>query len=170
MECGRVEAQLSCVEEPPLSRSLWIRTDTMVGYGGIQCEYDGILWWDMVGYRGIQCEYDGILWWDTRPCVRGSSGGHLYTPSPLSPRTLQHGVDHIGRLHRGLRPVTRPTVMGRRLNRELARCGSLCHTAASVWRRCHTSTLPRCGTGSCATLQQLRMTKVSHLHTTQVWN
>ena len=78
----------------------------------------------MVGYGGIQCEYDGILWWDTRPCVRGSSGGHLYTPSPLSPRTLQHGVDHIGRLHRGLRPVTRPTVMGRRLNRELARCGS----------------------------------------------
>ena len=46
----------------------------MMGYyGGIQCEYDGILRCDTVGYSvnmmgyygGIQCEYGGILWWDT---------------------------------------------------------------------------------------------------------
>ena len=129
--------------------------------------HSGILCWDtMVGYSGIQREYDGILWCDTGPCVRGWSGGHLYyTPSPLSPPcTLQCGVwmDHIGRLHRGLRPVTRPTVMGRRLNRELARCGSLCHTAAGVWRRCHTSTLPRCGT-SCATLTKVPSFYTAHM-------
>ena len=50
----------------------------------------------------------------------------MFVPSPLSLlySNLRQSVDDIGRLRRGLRPVTRPTVMGRRLNRELARCGS----------------------------------------------
>ena len=54
----------------------------------------------------------------------------MFVPSPLSLlySKLRQSVDDIGRLRRGLRPVTRPAVMGRRLNRELARCGSLSPT------------------------------------------
>ena len=54
----------------------------------------------------------------------------MFVPSPLSLlySKLWQSVDDIGRLRRGLRPVTRPAVMGRRLNRELARCGSLSPT------------------------------------------
>ena len=54
----------------------------------------------------------------------------MFVPSPLSllHSKLRQSVDDIGRLRRGLRPVTRPAVMGRRLNRELARCGSLSPT------------------------------------------
>ena len=54
----------------------------------------------------------------------------MFVPSPLSLlySKLWPSVDDIGRLRRGLRPVTRPAVMGRRLNRELARCGSLSPT------------------------------------------
>ena len=54
----------------------------------------------------------------------------MFVPSPLSLlySKMRQSVDDIGRLRRGLRPVTRPAVMGRRLNRELARCGSLSPT------------------------------------------
>ena len=54
----------------------------------------------------------------------------MFVPSPpsLLYSKLWPSVDDIGRLRRGLRPVTRPAVMGRRLNRELARCGSLSPT------------------------------------------
>ena len=58
----------------------------------------------------------------------------MFVPSPLSllHSKLRQSVDDIGRLRRGLRPVTRPAVMGRRLNRELARCGSLSPTLGNL--------------------------------------
>ena len=63
MECGRTEDQLGSVEEPPLSWPAWIRCHRItVGYG--------------------RCEYGGI-----RAVCQGIIGGHLYTPSPLSPST-----------------------------------------------------------------------------------
>ena len=72
---------------------------------------------DPLGY-GLQLEYGGI-----QPVCQGIIGGTPVHPISSFP-TLDYTVDDIGRLRRGLRPVTRPTVMGRRLNRELARCGS----------------------------------------------
>ena len=67
----------------------------------------------------------------------------MFVPSPLSLlySKLRQSVDDIGRLRRGLRPVTRPAVMGRRLNRELARCGSLSPTLGNLG----SPTLGNCG-------------------------
>ena len=75
----------------------------------------------------------------------------MFVPSPLSLlySKLRPSVDDIGRLRRGLRPVTRPAVMGRRLNRELARCGSLSPTLGNrgspTLGNCGSPTLGNCG-------------------------
>ena len=75
----------------------------------------------------------------------------MFVPSPLSLlySKLRQSVDDIGRLRRGLRPVTRPAVMGRRLNRELARCGSLSPTLGNrgspTLGNCGSPTLGNCG-------------------------
>ena len=114
---------------------------------------------DPLGY-GLQREYGGI-----QPVCQGIIGGTPVHPISSFP-TLDYTVDDIGRLRRGLRPVTRPTVMGRRLNRELARCGSATlHLDEGV-------KYPHCSYEEGVTLLTLlvathctRMTKVSYFHT-----
>ena len=114
---------------------------------------------DPLGY-GLQLEYGGI-----QPVCQGIIGGTPVHPISSFP-TLDYTVDDIGRLRRGLRPVTRPTVMGRRLNRELARCGSATlHLDEGV-------KYPHCSYEEGVTLLTLlvathctRMTKVSYFHT-----